>query len=292
MIKSMTGYGRCEHIDESKKIVIDIRSVNHRYCDVSVKVPRSYAYLEDKIREYVSSEISRGKVEVFVYIENYTNDDKVVTLDRVLSENYYNVLTELKETYNLRHDIGLSDLARFSDIFVTRQQEEDKDKAWELVSGCLKAAVNDFVAMRLREGERLKENLIEKAETIKALIAKIEARSPEIIKEYEARLRARMEELLGNLQVDEGRLVTEVGIMADKVCIDEELVRLKSHFVELEKILALSEPVGRKLDFLVQEINRETNTIGSKANDFGIATLVVEIKSEIEKLREQIQNIE
>ncbi len=292
MIKSMTGYGRCEHIDESKKIVIDIRSVNHRYCDVSVKVPRSYAYLEDKIREYVLGEISRGKVEVFVYIENYTNDDKVVTLDRVLSENYYNVLTELKETYQLRHEIGLSDLARFSDIFVTRQQEEDKDKAWELVSGCLTSAVNDFVAMRLREGERLKENLIEKAENIKALISKIEVRSPEIIKEYEARLRARMEELLGNLQVDEGRLVTEVGIMADRVCIDEELVRLKSHFVELEKILALSEPVGRKLDFLVQEINRETNTIGSKANDFGIATLVVEIKSEIEKLREQIQNIE
>lgn len=292
MIKSMTGYGRFEHIDESKKIVIDIRSVNHRYCDVSVKVPRSYAYLEDKIREYVSGEISRGKVEVFVYIENYTNDDKVVTLDRVLSENYYNVLTELKETYNLRHDIGLSDLTRFSDIFVTRQQEEDKDKAWELVSGCLSSAVNDFVAMRLREGERLKENLIEKSETIKALIAKIEERSPEIIKEYEARLRSRMEELLGNLQVDEGRLLTEVGVMADKVCIDEELVRLKSHFVELEKILALSEPVGRKLDFLVQEINRETNTIGSKANDFGIATLVVEIKSEIEKLREQIQNIE
>ena len=292
MIKSMTGYGRCEHIDESKKIVIDIRSVNHRYCDVSVKVPRSYAYLEDKIREYVSGEVSRGKVEVFVYIENYTNDDKVVTLDRVLSENYYNVLTELKETYQLRHEIGLSDLARFSDIFVTRQQEEDKDKAWELVSGCLTSAVNDFVAMRLREGERLKENLIEKAENIKALISKIEVRSPEIIKEYEARLRARMEELLGNLQVDEGRLVTEVGIMADRVCIDEELVRLKSHFVELEKILALSEPVGRKLDFLVQEINRETNTIGSKANDFGIASLVVEIKSEIEKLREQIQNIE
>lgn len=292
MIKSMTGYGRCEHIDESKKIVIDIRSVNHRYCDVSVKVPRSYAYLEDKIREYVSGEISRGKVEVFVYIENYTNDDKVVTLDHVLSENYYNVLTELKETYNLRHDIGLSDLARFSDIFVTRQQEEDKDKAWELVSGCLKSAVNDFVAMRLREGERLKENLIEKSETIKALIAKIEERSPEIVKEYEARLRARIEELLGNLQVDEGRLLTEVGVMADRVCIDEELVRLKSHFVELEKILALSEPVGRKLDFLVQEINRETNTIGSKANDFGIASLVVEIKSEIEKLREQIQNIE
>ena len=292
MIKSMTGYGRCEHIDESRKIVIDIRSVNHRYCDVSVKVPRSYAYLEEKIREYMSGEISRGKVEVFVYIENYTNEEKVVTLDNVLAENYYNVLKELKETYNLRNEIGLSDLSRFSDIFITRHQEEDKDKMWELVLNCLKGAVEDFVSMRTREGERLKANLLERAEAIKALISEIEKRTPEIVAEYEKRLRARMEELLGDLKVDEGRLLTEVGIMADRVCIDEELVRLKSHFVELSKILSLSEPVGRKLDFLVQEINRETNTIGSKANDFGIAKNVVEIKSEIEKLREQIQNIE
>ncbi len=292
MIKSMTGYGRCEHIDESRKIVIDIRSVNHRYCDVSVKVPRSYAYLEEKIREYMSGEISRGKVEVFVYIENYTNEEKVVTLDNVLAENYYNVLKELKETYNLRNEIGLSDLSRFSDIFITRHQEEDKDKVWELVLNCLKGAVEDFVSMRTREGERLKANLLERADAIKALIAEIEKRTPEIVTEYEKRLRDRMEELLGDLKVDEGRLLTEVGIMADRVCIDEELVRLKSHFVELSKILSLSEPVGRKLDFLVQEINRETNTIGSKANDFGIAKNVVEIKSEIEKLREQIQNIE
>lgn len=292
MIKSMTGYGRFEHIDESKKIVIDIRSVNHRYCDVTVKVPRSYSYLEEKIREYISGEISRGKVEVFVYIENYKNDDKVVTLDHVLAENYYHVLKELKETYSLRNDISISDLSRFSDIFVTRQQEEDKDKVWELVFSCLKAAVEDFVSMRLREGARLKENLCARAEAIQKLIAEIEKRSPEIVAEYEARLRARITELLGNLQIDESRLLTEVGVMADRVCIDEELVRLKSHFVELEKILALSEPVGRKLDFLVQEINRETNTIGSKSNDFGIASHVVEIKSEIEKLREQIQNIE
>ena len=292
MIKSMTGYGRCEHIDENRKIVIDIRSVNHRYCDVSVKVPRSYAYLEDKIREYVSAEISRGKVEVFVYIENYTNEDKVVTVDHILAENYYSVLKELKETYELRNDISLSDLSRFSDIFVTRQQEEDKDKAWELVSGCLASAVEDFVAMRLREGERLKENLCARAEAIQKLIAEIEKRTPEIVEEYAKRLQERMTELLGNFQIDESRLLTEVGIMADRVCIDEELVRLKSHFVELEKILVLSEPVGRKLDFLVQEINRETNTIGSKGNDFDIAKLVVEIKSEIEKLREQIQNIE
>lgn len=292
MIKSMTGYGRCEHIDENRKIVIDIRSVNHRYCDISVKVPRAYGYLEDKIKEYLSGEISRGKVEVFIYIENYTNEDKVISLDHVLSENYYNVLKELKETYNLKNEIGLSDLARFSDIFITRQQEEDKDKVWELVSSCLKSAAEDFVAMRLREGERLRENLVSRAAAIQGLIAEIEIRTPQIVEEYSKKLKDRMTELLGNFQIDESRLLTEVGIMADRVCIDEELVRLKSHFKELEKILALSEPVGRKLDFLVQEINRETNTIGSKANDFGIAKHVVEIKSEIEKLREQIQNIE
>lgn len=292
MIKSMTGYGRCEHIDENRKIVIDIRSVNHRYCDITVKVPRAYGYLEEKIKEFMSGEISRGKVEIFVYIENYTNDDKVITLDHVLSENYYNVLKELKETYNLKNAIGLSDLSRFSDIFITRQQEEDKDKVWELVSSCLKTAVEDFVAMRLREGERLRANLAARAEAIQGMIAKIETRTPQIVAEYSQKLKDRMTELLGNFQIDESRLLTEVGIMADRVCIDEELVRLKSHFTELEKILALSEPVGRKLDFLVQEINRETNTIGSKANDFGIAKNVVEIKSEIEKLREQIQNIE
>ena len=213
-------------------------------------------------------------------------------MDHVLAENYYNVLKELKDTYVLRNDIGLSDLARFSDIFVTRQQNEDKDKAWEMILSCLKPAVLDFIEMRIREGERLKENLLERAGVIKGLVDKIKARAPEIVEEYEKRLRSRIDELLGDYKADEGRILTEVGVMADKVCIDEELVRLNSHFEELEKILSLSEPVGRKLDFLVQEINRETNTIGSKANDFGLAKNVVEIKSEIEKLREQIQNIE
>ncbi len=292
MLKSMTGYGRFEHVDENRKVVIDLRSVNHRYCDITVKVPRAYSYLEDKIKEYVASNISRGKVEVFLYIENYTSGDKVVTVDHVLAQNYYNVLKELKETYELRNDVGISDLARFSDIFVTRQQDEDKDRAWEMVLSCLAPAVEDFVATRVREGERLKENLLERARAIKGLVAQIKERSPEMLKEYEEKLRARIDELLGDFKADEGRILTEVGVMADKVCIDEELVRLNSHFEELEKILALSEPVGRKLDFLVQEINRETNTIGSKANDFGLAKCVVEIKSEIEKLREQIQNIE
>ena len=200
--------------------------------------------MEEKIKEFMSGEISRGKVEIFVYIENYTNDDKVITLDHVLSENYYNVLKELKETYNLKNAIGLSDLSRFSDIFITRQQEEDKDKVWELVSSCLKTAVEDFVAMRLREGERLRANLAARAEAIQGMIVEIETRTPQIVAEYSQKLKDRMTELLGNFQIDESRLLTEVGIMADRVCIDEELVRLKSHFTELEKILALSEPVA------------------------------------------------
>lgn len=292
MIKSMTGYGRHEYIDENKKIVIDLRSVNHRYCDVTVKVPRAYGYLEDKVKEYVSGVISRGKVEVFVYIEHFTNEDKVITLDRELAENYVQVLKELKEVCGIAQEVSISDVARFSDVFVARQKEEDKDKAWETVYSCLVPAVEDFVAMRQREGERLRQNLTERAASVLCMVGQIKAEAPNISKRYAENLRARMEELLGDFQADENRILTEVGIMADRVCIDEELVRLESHFHELEKILQSNEPVGRKLDFLVQEINRETNTIGSKASDFGIAKTVVDMKSEIEKLREQIQNIE
>lgn len=292
MLNSMTGYGRCEHIDESKKIVIDIRSVNHRYSDVTVKMPRMYGYLEDKVREYVLAGISRGKVDVFVYIENYTNDDKAVVLDEALLMNYHSLLKEIKEKCDIKEEIKVSDMTRFSDIFITKQQEEDKEKAWQMILSCLEPAMNDFLAMRSREGERLYHDLKEKEARIQEITAEIEALSPAVVEEYAKKLSERMTELLGEFKVDEGRLLTEVGIMADRVCINEELVRLKSHFVELDDILSEEEPVGRKLDFLVQELNRETNTIGSKANHSGITKLVVEMKSEIEKLREQIQNVE
>lgn len=292
MLNSMTGYGRYEQIDESRKIVIDIRSVNHRYSDVTVKLPRAYGYLEDKIREYVLSNISRGKVDVFVYIENYTSDDKAVVLDETLCMNYYALLKEIKEKCGIKTEISVSDMTRFSDIFITKQQEEDKEQVWQLILSCLEPAMQDFLAMRRREGERLLRDLKEKAERISTLTMRVEELSPKVVKEYAERLSERMKELLGEFKADEGRLLTEVGIMADRVCINEELVRLKSHFVELDEILSQEEPVGRKLDFLVQELNRETNTIGSKANDKDITKLVVEMKSEIEKLREQIQNVE
>ncbi len=292
MLNSMTGYGRFEQIDESKKIVIDIRSVNHRYSDVTVKLPRAYGYLEDKIREYVLENISRGKVDVFIYIENYTSDDKAVILDEALCMNYYSLLNQIKEKCGIKQEIAVSDMTRFSDIFVTKQQEEDKEEVWQMFLSCLKPAMNDFLSMRKREGERLFNDLKEKAEKIQELTNKIEEISPKVVEEYARRLEERMKELLGEFKADEGRILTEVGIMADRVCINEELVRLKSHFVELDDVLAQDEPVGRKLDFLVQELNRETNTIGSKANDKDITKLVVEMKSEIEKLREQIQNVE
>ena len=292
MIKSMTGYGRYEYVDESKKIVIDMKSVNQRFCDVSVKVPRSYGYLEDKIKEYVSSSISRGKVDVFVYIEHYSSDNKMITLDKALLDNYYNLVKEIKDDYNINDDVSLSNLLRFSDIFVVRQAEEDKDEAWEMMKKALVPATEDFINSRVREGERMLLDLKEKAANIKEFVKKVEERAPQIVTEYAEKLKNRMHELLGDTNIDEGRLLTEVGIMADRVCIAEELVRLKSHLEELDKILALSEPVGRKLDFLVQEINREINTIGSKSNDIEAARIVVDMKSEVEKMREQIQNIE
>lgn len=292
MLSSMTGYGRYEQIDEKRKIVIDIRSVNHRYSDVTVKLPRAYGYLEDKIREYVMSNISRGKVDVFLYIENYSSDDKAVMLDESLCMNYYALLKEIKEKCEIDREIAVSDITRFSDIFITKQQEEDKEQVWSMILSCLTPAMNDFLAMRRREGERMWRDLKEKSERIQALTEKIEDLSANVVKEYAVKLKERMKELLGEFEADEGRILTEVGILADRVCINEEIVRLKSHFVELDEILAQNEPVGRKLDFLVQELNRETNTIGSKANDKDITKLVVEMKSEIEKLREQIQNVE
>lgn len=292
MIKSMTGYGRCEKIDENKKIVIDIKSVNHRYSDISVKVPRAYGYVEDKIRDYVGSKVSRGKIDVFVYIEFYTNGDKLVILDKALCKNYYDVLGEIKKECNIEDNIRLCDISSFRDIFVTKQEDEDKDQVWQMILECLEPAMNDFIAAREREGSRMAQDVREHAQIILEDVKIIEDIMPQAEKEYAEKLRQRMTDLLGDFNIDESRLLTEVAIMADRICVSEEIVRLKSHFVELENILSLDEPIGRKLDFLIQEINRETNTIGSKANDFGVAKTVVNIKAEIEKLREQIQNIE
>ncbi|MBE7010688.1 MAG: YicC family protein [Ruminococcaceae bacterium] len=291
-VKSMTGYGRYEVCDAQKKLVIDLRSVNHRFCDMTVKLPRVYAYMEEKIKDYVGKRVRRGKIDISVYFESYTGQNKIVSLDLPLLHSYHDALSAIREECSIVAPIGLSDLTRFSDIFITHQEEQDQDAIWEMVLEGLTAAVDDFEAMREREGARLTCDLRQHAASVMADLAKVEELAPRVVETYSVRLRERMKELLQDVPVEESRFMTEVALMADKLCIDEEIVRLKSHFEELENILSEADGIGRKLDFLIQEMNREVNTIGSKANDLQIAKIVVNMKAEIEKLREQIQNIE
>ncbi len=292
MVKSMTGYGRAEKIIGGKKISVEMKSVNHRYSDYSVKVPRNYGFLEERIREYVSEYVFRGKVDLFVNLESYEESDKEIILNTDLAKSYIDALKKLRDEFGLKDDISVSVVAKNSEIFKAERKEEDQEQIWQSVREVLAEAVSAFVAMREREGERIYKDLIERVEYMKKIAAEIDERSPETVSEYRRKLYGKIKELLDDRTVDEGRLLTEVAVFADKVAVNEEIVRLESHFDEFYNILNSNEPAGRKIDFLIQEINRETNTIGSKANDIVIAKKVVELKAEIEKLREQIQNIE
>ncbi|MCX7714993.1 MAG: YicC family protein [Clostridia bacterium] len=292
MIKSMTGYGRYETVEAGKKISVEIKSVNHRYSDYIIKVPKYFGFLEDRIREYASKFIFRGKVDILVNIESYGDADKEIILNEELAKSYIEALHKLRDDFNLADDISVSAVARYADIFKTERKDEDQDALWKSVEKVLKEAILMFISMREREGERIKLDLIGRVEYMKAIAQMIDERSPETVKEYQSRLYAKIKELLDDRQFDENRILTEVAIFADKVAVNEEIVRLSSHFDEFYNILNSNEPSGRKLDFLIQEINREVNTIGSKANDIEIAKKVVELKAELEKLREQVQNIE
>lgn len=292
MFKSMTGYGRYENLAGGKKILVEIKSVNHRYSDYSIKVPRYYGYLEDKIREYVSKYVSRGKIDIYVSIESYGEADKQIILNEELAGNYIEVLRSMAEKFNLPDDITVSSVARYTEIFKSERKEEDDEEIWNLVKEALTPAVEAFSAMREREGERLYSDLAARIEYMKELAAKIDERSPKTVEEYKKKLYIKIKELVEEKDIDEARILTEVAIFADKVAVNEEMVRLASHYDEFYNIANSNEPAGRKLDFLVQEINREVNTTGSKANDIEIAKLVVDLKAEIEKFREQIQNIE
>lgn len=292
MFKSMTGYGRHEICDGGKKIMVEIKSVNHRYSDYSIKAPRHYGFLEDKIREYVSRQVSRGKIDIYVSIESYGEADREIVLNEELAKNYIDVLKEMVEKFGLKDDISVSNVARYNEIFKSERKEEDDEEIWALVKNVLDPALESFVAMREREGERLYNDMAARIEYMKTLAEKIDERSPKTVEEYREKLYSKIKELVAEKDIEEARILTEVAIFADKVAVNEEMVRLSSHFDEFKNIAASNEPAGRKLDFLVQEINREVNTTGSKANDIEIAKLVVELKGEIEKLREQIQNIE
>ena len=292
MIRSMTGYGRSEDTVGGRGIVVEINSVNHRYFEFSSRITRGYGFLDEKLKSYLQSKVSRGKMDVFVSIETLEDTDVQVLVNHSLAAGYLGALRELSEKYGLPDDVAVSTMARYSDIFTIHKTPEDENQIWEAVRQVTDQALKSFLAMREQEGQRLRKDVEQRADKIMELVGKIEERSPQTVAEYQQKLQARLEEMLHDSKIEEQRLLTEAAIFADKVAVAEETVRLRSHFDQMRTMITSDEAIGRKLDFLVQEMNREANTIGSKAVDSQIAYLVVDIKAEIEKIREQIQNIE
>ena len=288
----MTGYGRGEANLNGRPITVELRSVNNRYLDCTVKLPRIYVFAEDAVKSRVQSRISRGKVDVYITIGPSANGDVAISVNKPVADGYYAALKDLRDTYGLRDDISVSLLSRFQDVFLVEKTQEDLEALSADICSVLDLALDDFDAMRTREGEKLCQDVRSRAATIEGLVSKVETRSPGIVADYRAKLVARMNEVLQNTQIDESRILTEAAIYADKVAVDEETVRLRSHIEQLRGMLSKGGAVGRKLDFLIQEFNREANTIGSKCSDIETAGYVVDIKAEIEKIREQIQNIE
>ena len=295
MFRSMTAFGRARETVGGKDITAEIKSVNNRYFDCTVKISRLYSFLEDKIKQYLQSKgISRGKVEVFVSVDLLEQDGIEINLDTAYAKSYIDALYKLRDTFDLKDDITVSRVAANKDIFSVKKPEDDIEKDWADIKAVLDKALDTFIERREIEGENLYKNIVEKIDNIKGYLVKIEANSLSDINGYANKLEERILKFLNDnsVQIDEQRILTEVAVFADKVAIDEELVRLNSHFDAFEDIVKANEPAGRKLDFLLQEMNRETNTIGSKASNSDTAHLVVNIKNELEKIREQIQNIE
>lgn len=291
-MKSMTGYGRAKEELRGRTITVELRSVNHRYLDCTVKAPRQYGFLDEALKKAAASRIARGKVEIFVSVDVQEGGDVAVKVNHALAEHYLTALREIVKDYNLRDDITAMGLAKMPDVLGSERIEQDADELTQDVTAVFAKACDGFDAMRCREGEQMAKDVRSRCEAIKRMVGDVEVRSPERVREYREKLLARMQEVLADTSVDETRILTEAAIYADKTAVDEETVRLHSHLDQMDGMLCETQPVGRKLDFLVQEMNRETNTIGSKANDVEMARIVVDIKSEIEKIREQIQNIE
>lgn len=292
MVKSMTGYGRAEDTLNGCTITVELRSVNNRYLDCNVRMPRLYLFAEETIKSRVQNTISRGKVDVFVTLDATEGEQVRVSVNQPLADGYYAALKELAERYGLSQDISVSLLSRFPDVLLAEKAEEDVEQRAQDICTVLDRALADFDQMRTREGERLEADVLSRANRIEELVGLVEERSPQTVSEYRTKLEARMKEVLENTQLDPARILTEAAIFADKVAVDEETVRLRSHIGQLRHMLEQGGATGRKLDFLIQEFNREANTIGSKCSDIDIARHVVDIKAEIEKIREQVQNIE
>lgn len=288
----MTGYGREQKIVDQREITVEIKSVNHRYYELSARVPRVYGYIEEKLKSFIKGSISRGKIEVNVTINNLNGKEANINVDKLMAAGYINALKAANEELHMTDDITLSTLIKFSDIFNVQKVAEDEEKIWEDVCSVANEALVKFIDMRQTEGEHLKKDLIVKIHNNEEILEIIEKTAPLTAENYRNRLYAKLKEVLEDTNIDEQRILTEAAIFAEKIAIDEEIVRLKSHMKQFRELLETDEPVGRKLDFLVQEINREINTIGSKAQNLDITKCVVNMKSEVEKIREQIQNIE
>ncbi len=292
LIRSMTGYGRAVRLTEGQEISVEIRSVNNRYLDCNIKLPRGFAFVEDRVKQLVKENVTRGKVDVFVSLVNATGDDTKISLNRPILEGYLAVMQTIAKDYPVQDDISVTALTRLPDVFVTEKADVDEEAQAEEILQTVTEALEQYNAMRATEGVALAEDLLSRRQTILKLVEAVETRSPVTVAEYRARLQAKMQEVLAGTNIDEGRILTEAALFADKVAVDEETVRLRSHLNQLEQMLKDGGSIGRKLDFLLQEMNREANTIGSKGNDIEQARTVVEIKAELEKIREQTQNIE
>ena len=289
---SMTGYGSAKGSVEGQEITVELKSVNNRYLDCSVRLPRNVLFAEDTVKQAVSAGVSRGKVDVFVSAQASQDSGTVVSVNEELARGYRDAVARIAETLGLESGLNAFSLARFPDVLTVERRELDKDKAAAALSEITAKAVEEFNAMREREGERLRRDMLGKLETIEELVSVVEERSPQTVKEYRERLEARLRDILADRSLDEQRVITEAAIFADRTAVDEETVRLRSHIAQFRTMLEEGSPIGRKMDFLVQEFNRESNTIGSKCSDASLATVVVDLKAEIEKIREQLQNVE
>ena len=292
MIKSMTGFGRCEITEGQRKFIVELKSVNHRYLDVNIRMPKKLNFFESAIRNLLKQYAQRGKVDIFITYEDSSENQVALKYNAALAEEYLSYLKQMQESFGLDNDIRVSTLSRYPEVLTMEEQVVDEEELWNGLEKALKGAFTQFVETRTVEGENLKKDILAKLDEMLELVAYIETRSPEIVTEYRAKLENKVKELLGDTQIDEGRLAAEVIIFADKICTDEETVRLKSHIEHMRSTLEEKEGIGRKLDFIAQEMNREANTILSKANDLDVSNHAIDLKTGIEKVREQIQNIE
>jgi uncharacterized protein (TIGR00255 family) len=292
MLKSMTGFGRCEELNEERKIIVEMKAVNHRYSDISIKMPKKLSFFEAGIRNVLKQYIGRGKVDVFITYEDYTENNVCVKYNEDIAKEYLKYLNKMGESFQIENDIRVSTLSRYPDVFTLEEQTVDEQELWKIIEKAIRTAAEQLVETRIAEGKNLKLDICSKLDVMFGYVEFIEERTPQIVAEYRQKITNKVNELLGDNKLDETVLATEITIFADKICTDEEIVRLRSHIDNMKITLEAGEEIGRKLDFIAQEMNREANTILSKANDIEVSNKAIDLKTEIEKVREQIQNIE